>query len=78
VLAGVTAIETRVAGVTLRLVEPVSEACLAEIVVVCPAVIPVAKPVTVIVATAVLEEVHVTVLVRSWVLLSEKVPDALN
>jgi hypothetical protein len=77
-LLGVTATETRVGAVTLRLVDPITEASLAEIVVVCPEVTPVARPVAPTVATDVLEEIHVTVLVRSCVLLSEKVPDALN
>ena len=43
--------------------------CLAEIVVVCPEVTPVADPAELIVAAVVLEEVQVTELVRSCVLL---------
>ena len=54
------------------------EACLAEIVVVCPEVTPVANPVALIVAAVAFEEAQVTELVRSRVLLSEKVPVALN
>jgi hypothetical protein len=59
-------------------VDPVMDPCLAEIVEVCPDVAPVANPVALIVAAVVLEELQVTELVRSCVLLSEKVPVALN
>ena len=55
-LLGVTAIETRVAAVTLRLVDPVVEPCLAEIVVDCPEVTPVTNPVALIVAAVVFDE----------------------
>ena len=75
---GVTAIETSVAAVTVRLVGPVTEPCFAEIVAVCPEVTPVANPVALIVAAAEFDDAQVTELVRSCVLLSEKVPVALN
>jgi len=46
-------------------------------IVVLPLATPVARPALVIVAVAVLEEVHVTELVRFWVLLSLEVPVAM-
>lgn len=73
-----TAIDTRVAVVTARPVDPVTEACFAEIVADCPEVIPFANPDALIVTAALFEEAQVTALVRSCVLLSEKVPVALN
>ena len=76
--AGVTAIDTRVAAVTLRPVEPVMEPCLAEIVVDWPEVTPVASPAALMVAAVVLDELQVTELVKSCVLLSENVAVALN
>ena len=68
--AGVTAIETSVAAVTVRVVEPGTLPNVALIVVV-PAFTVVAKPVVLIVAAAVLEEAQVTLAVRFCVLLSE-------
>ena len=76
--AGVTAMDTSVAAVTVSVVDPVTEPCFAEIVADCPAVTPVANPLALIVAAVALEEAQVTELVRSCVLLSEKVPVALN
>jgi hypothetical protein len=76
--AGVTAMETSVAAVTVRLVDPVTEPCFAEIAAVWPEVTPVANPVALIVAAVALDDAQVTELVRSCVLLSEKVPVALN
>jgi hypothetical protein len=76
--AGVMAMETSVAAVTLRPVDPVTEPCFAEIVVDCPEVTPVANPFAPIVAAVAFEEDHVTELVRSCVLLSENVPTARN
>jgi hypothetical protein len=70
--------ETKVGDVTVRLAEPIMEVCLAEIVVVCPELTPVAIPVGLILAAPVFEEAQVTELVRSCVVLSEKVPVALN
>ena len=70
--------EARVADVTVRLVDPVTDACLAEMLAVCPPFTPVANPLALIVAAAVFEEDQETELVKSCVLLSEKVPVALN
>jgi len=68
VFAGVTAIDTSVA-VTVRFVEPLIEPEVAMIVVL-PVPAPVASPALVIVATEVLVELQVTILVRFCVLLS--------
>jgi len=65
--AGVTAIETTVAGVTVRVVDPLTVPELAATVVV-PTPVPVARPTLEMVATAGAEELQVTVLVRFWVL----------
>ena len=67
---GVTAIETNAAGPTVRVVLPVTKAELALICEV-PCATPVARPPTLMVAAAVLDEAQVTELVRSWVLASE-------
>ena len=67
--AGVTAIEVSVAAVTVSPVDPTIDPDVARIVVL-PTVNVVAKPVPLIVATAVLVELHVTVLVRFCVLVS--------
>jgi len=75
--AGVTAIDTSVAAVTVRVVEPVMPAETALIVLV-PAATPVANPPAVIVATVVVTELHVAPLVKFCVELSEKVPVAVN
>jgi hypothetical protein len=61
--AGVTAIDCRVAAATVKPVEPTMEDDVAEIVEV-PTPAPVAKPVAVIVATVVVPELHVAVVVR--------------
>ena len=70
-LAGVTAIETRTAGLTVSTVEPVTPPSVAVIVDV-PVATPVARPAAVIVATEVVADAQVTWLVRSSVELSEK------
>ena len=75
--AGVTAIDTSVAAVTVRVVEPLIAADAALIVLV-PAATPVANPPGLTVATLVVCEVQVTVLVKFCVELSEKVPVAVN
>jgi hypothetical protein len=77
--AGVTAIDTSVGAVavTVRVVEPLM-APEAALIVVVPAATPVANPPVVIVATVVVCEVHVAVLVKFCVELSEKVPVAVN
>ena len=77
--AGVTAIDTNVGAVavTVRVVEPLT-APEAALIVLVPAATPVAKPPALIVATLVVCEVHVAVLVRFCVELSEKVPVAVN
>ena len=68
--AGVTAIDTTTAGPTVKVVLPVTPAELAltwEV----PCVAPVARPATVIVATAGFDDTHVTELVISSVDASE-------
>jgi len=75
--AGVTAMDTKVAAVTLRVVLPEMAPEVALIVVV-PTPAPDAKPAAVMVATAGVEEFHVTLAVRFCVLLSEKTPVAEN
>ena len=62
--AGVTAIDCSVAAVTVNTVEPLIAPEVALIVDV-PTPAPVASPAALIVATDVVPEVHVTVLVRS-------------
>ncbi len=73
-LPGVTAMDTKVAAVTVRVVEPDTLPDVAVIVVV-PAAIDVARPLEptalLIVATPVLEEPHVTAVVRFCVEPSE-------
>ena len=76
-LVGVIASETSVAGVTVRVVEPDTLPEIAVIVVV-PAPNEVANPALLVVATTVSDEFHVTVAVRSCVVLSENVPVATN
>ena len=75
--AGVTAIDTSVAAVTVRVVEPVmpTETALIWLV---PTPTAVAKPAAVIVATVVVTELQVAVPVKFCVELSEKVPVAVN
>ena len=68
-LAAVTAIDTNVAGVTVKLVEPTTAPEIACIVLV-PAPAAVTNPPAVIVATPVLCELQVTEAVRSCVELS--------
>jgi len=75
--AGVTAIDTSVAEVTVRVVEPVMPPETALIVLIPPAT-PVANPPAEMVATLVVTELHTTELVRFWVELSENVPVAVN
>jgi len=65
--AGVTAIETRAAALTVRVVDPLTVPKVAATVVV-PTPVPVATPPLEIVATAGDEELQVTVLVRFCVL----------
>lgn len=80
-LAGVTAIERRLAGLTVRVVvaEMLPEVA---VIVVDPAATDVARPLDpaalLIVAAPVLEEDQVTDAVRFWVVLSEYVPVAVN
>src|ERR1700735_2504679 len=76
-LAGVTAIDTSVAAVTVRVVEPLT-APDAALIVLLPVATPVANPPAAIVATEVVCELHVTVLVKFCVELSENVPVAVN
>src|SRR6266581_3693322 len=78
---GVTSIVDRVAAVTVSVVFPETSPSVAAIVVV-PAATDVAEPcdppALLIVATAVLDELQVTWVVRSCVVLSLKVPVAVN
>jgi hypothetical protein len=74
---GDTAIETKAAAETVRLVEPAIEPEVALMIVV-PILPLVAFPVAPMMATLVVAEAHVAVLVKSWVLPSEKVPVAVN
>ncbi len=80
-LVGVTAREMSVAAVTVKGVEPEIEPDVAEMVA-DPADTAVTEPVEpavlLTVATAVLDELHVTEAVRFCVVLSEKVPVATN
>ena len=76
-MAGVTAIDCNVAAVTVSTVEPVMLPSFALIVLV-PVATPVARPPLVIVATEVVAEAQVTCDVRFCVLLSLKVPVAVN
>ena len=75
--AGVTAIDTSVAAVTVRVVEPVMPTETALMVLV-PVPTPVANPPAAIVATVVVTELQVAVLVKFCVELSENVPVAVN
>ena len=78
-LAGVTEMETRAGAPTVRVVEPDTAPCAARIVAV-PWASPfvVARPVLLMAAVAGFEELHVTLWVRFWVLLSVNVPVAVN
>ena len=75
--AGVTTIDCNVAAVTVSTVEPEIAPDVALIVEV-PTPAPVARPAAVIVATGVVPELHVTVLVRFCVVPSLNVPVAVN
>lgn len=74
--AGVTAIETSVAAVTVSEAVPLTDPDVA-VIVVEPAATPVALPLTSIVAAEVADELHVTE-VSSWKLPSSKLPTAVN
>jgi hypothetical protein len=76
-LAGVTERETSVAAVTFNVAVPVILPDLAEMVEV-PTPAPVARPLGVIVATVVVPELQVTLPVMFAVVLSLKVPVAVN
>ena len=75
--AGVTAMDTNVAVVTVKVVDPVTLPLVA-LMVVLPTFKADARPVVLIVAVAMLEDAHVTLLVRFCVLLSLYVPVAVN
>ena len=76
-IAGVTAIDTRVAGVTFKVVEPLTapEVAVTDVL---PTATAVATPWLVTVAINVLAVFHVAVCVRSCVLPSEYVPVAFK
>src|SRR6266540_3784335 len=74
---GVTSIVDRVAAVTVSVVLPETPPKVAVIVVI-PAATDVARPALSIVAKAVFEELQVTWVVKSCVVLSLKVPVAVN
>jgi hypothetical protein len=75
--AGVIAIDERFAAFTVKGALPLTAPNVAEMLVV-PIFRPVARPLTVIEATLVLDDFQVTTSVTSWVLPSEKVPAAVN
>ncbi len=75
--AGVTAMDTRVAAVTVSVVVPLTLPDVALMVEV-PVATAVASPPAVMVATLVVAELHVAVLVRSCWLESVYVPVAVN
>lgn len=75
--AGVTAIETNVADVTVSFVEALTLPA-AALIVVLPAAMVVANPAALTVATAMVDDDHVTELVTSCMLPSLKVPEAEN
>ncbi len=74
---GETPMDTRVAEVTVRIVFPETLPNAAATVVE-PAETDIASPALSIVATPIFDELHVTCVVRSWLLLSEKIPVAIN
>ena len=74
---GLMAMDWSVDGITVRIVAPETFPDTAEIVVV-PAAIAVAVPALLMVATDCADELQVTDVVRSRVLLSEYVPVAVN
>src|SRR5262249_34246892 len=74
---GVTAIDWSTTAVTVSVVEP-ETAPLVALIVLVPAFTAVASPVALIAAVAGVPDVHVTVLVKSCVVPSLKVPVALN
>jgi hypothetical protein len=76
-LAGVTAMEDSVAGVTVRVVLPEIPPKVAVMVVV-PAARAVARPLLLTVAAEVFDEAQVTSGVRSWLVPSEYAPMAAN
>ena len=77
-LAGVTAIDTSVAAVTVSVSAGDTMAPRVAVILVVPAVSVLAKPALLMVATAGVPEAQVTADVKSAVLLSWKVPVALN
>ena len=77
-LAGVTAIDCRIAGSDRQHASSRSTPPSVALIVDVPGATPVARPAAVIVATEVVAEAQVTWLVRSCVELSEKVPVAVN
>ena len=77
VLAGVTAIDCNTAAVTVSAVEPVIPSRVAEIVT-GPGLTAVASPLLLIVAHVTSDDFQLTCVVRFSVVLSEKVPVALN
>ncbi len=76
-MAGVTAIEDKVAAVTVRVVFP---EILPEVAVMVaePVATLVARPVLFTVATDVLDDLQMTRVVITWVVPSEYVPEAVN
>jgi hypothetical protein len=76
-VAGVTAIEDRVAAVTVRVADPDLPLKVA-VMVAEPAALAVARPLLLTVAVVVLEELQVTCEVIVWVVESEYVPVATN
>src|SRR3954454_11125043 len=75
--SGDSAIVSNTAGLTVSVVDPLTTPIAAPIVAV-PVATPVASPAGVIVATALVDDVHATWSVRSCVVSSENVPVAVN
>ncbi len=76
-LAGETAMEVRVAAVTVKVVLPAMLPKVA-VIVAFPAELPVARPLLLTVATGVLEELQMTCVVIFWGAPAEYVPKAVN
>jgi hypothetical protein len=77
-VAGVTAMLTTVGAATVNVAGADVFPAAVAVMFVLPVATAVAKPLAAIVATLVLDEVHVAELVRSFVLLSEYIPVAVN
>ena len=77
-LAGLTAIEDRVACVAVRVVLPNKRVPEVAVMVAVPGAATVARALPLTVATDVLDDVQITCVVISWIVPSEYVPEAVN